>query len=289
MKQTIKVLRPRHWSKNLLIFVIPLLSKSLELKDIGLYTIYFLTLSLFVSGTYIINDLIDLESDKNHPIKKYRPIASGKLTIDNAKKLSFILLFSALSISITLEFILTFFLLIYLVLTTLYSFYFKFIKYFDLLYLTTFFILRILLGAFLFDAEFTFIFILFTFFSTGTISIAKKYSIMNAVNIEDSKIKTSLNENYKKKTLFNVFIIFVTVTNAIFAIWIFSENYIYNPPVIIKISTVGFLTIFLFYFYKFTETFETEDIIELVLKKRQLYISISVFVLLLLYGLTQTN
>jgi 4-hydroxybenzoate polyprenyltransferase len=289
MKKIIKVLRPKHWAKNLLIFVIPLLSKSLEINDIGVYTIYFLTLSLFISGTYIINDLVDLESDRKHPIKKYRPIASGKLTVDNAKKLSFVLLVSTLSISLTLEFIFTSFLLIYLLLTVLYSYYFKFIKYFDLFYLTTFFIHRILLGAFLFNAEFTFIFILFTFFSTGTISIAKKYSIMNGVTAEDSKIKSSLNENYKKDTLFTLFLIFVIVTNAIFVIWIFSENYIYNPSIINKISAVAFLAIFLFYFYKFTETFETEDIIELVFKKRQLFISSLVFVLLLLYGLKQTN
>tara|TARA_Y100000389_G_C17467328_1_gene526831 strand:- start:1250 stop:2116 length:867 start_codon:yes stop_codon:yes gene_type:complete len=288
MKQIIKVLRPKHWSKNLLIFIIPLLSNTLELRNIGIYTIYLLTLSIFISGTYIINDLVDVESDKKHPLKRDRPIASGALSTPSAKKLSITLLVSTLLISITLDVVFTYFLLIYLLLTTLYSYYFKFIKFFDLFYLTTFFIHRIVLGAFLFDADFTFIFLLFTFFSTGAISIGKKYSIMNSPDTEDSKIKNSLNVNYKKDSLFNLFTIFVIATDLIFAIWIFKENNIYNPSLTIKTLALVFLSIFLFWVYKFTKTFETEDIIELVLRKKELLLSSSIFVLLLLYGLRTT-
>lgn len=288
MKQIIKVLRPKHWSKNLLIFIIPLLSNTLELRNIGIYTIYLLTLSIFISGTYIINDLVDVESDKKHPLKRDRPIASGALSTPSAKKLSITLLVSTLLISITLDVVFTYFLLIYLLLTTLYSYYFKFIKFFDLFYLTTFFIHRIVLGAFLFDADFTFIFLLFTFLSTGAISIGKKYSIMNSPDTEDSKIKNSLNVNYKKDSLFNLFTIFVIATDLIFAIWIFKENNIYNPSLTIKTLALVFLSIFLFWVYKFTKTFETEDIIELVLRKKELLLSSSIFVLLLLYGLRTT-
>ena len=288
MKKIIKVLRPKHWSKNLLIFIIPLLSNTLELRNIGIYTIYLLTLSIFISGTYIINDLVDVESDKKHPLKRDRPIASGALSTPSAKKLSITLLVSTLLISITLDIVFTYFLLIYLLLTTLYSYYFKFIKFFDLFYLTTFFIHRIVLGAFLFDADFTFIFLLFTFFSTGAVSIGKKYSIMNSPDTEDSKIKNSLNVNYKKDSLFNLFTIFVIATDLIFAIWIFKENNIYNPSLTIKTLAFVFLSIFLFWVYKFTKTFETEDIIELVLRKKELLLSSSIFVLLLLYGLRTT-
>jgi 4-hydroxybenzoate polyprenyltransferase len=288
MKQIIKVLRPKHWSKNLLIFIIPLLSNTLELRNISIYTIYLLTLSIFISGTYIINDLVDVESDKKHPLKRDRPIASGALSTPSAKKLSITLLLSTLLISIKLDIVFTYFLLIYLLLTTLYSYYFKFIKFFDLFYLTTFFIHRIVLGAFLFDADFTFIFLLFTFFSTGAVSIGKKYSIMNSPDTEDSKIKNSLNVNYKKDNLFNLFTTFVIATDVIFAIWIFKDNNIYNPSLTIKTLSLVFLSIFLFWFYKFTKTFETEDIIELVLRKKELLLSSSVFVLLLLYGLRTT-
>lgn len=288
MKQIIKVLRPKHWSKNLLIFIIPLLSNTLELRNIGIYTIYLLTLSIFISGTYIINDLVDVESDKKHPVKRDRPIASGALSTPSAKKLSITLLVSTLLISIKLDIVFTYFLLIYLLLTTLYSYYFKFIKFFDLFYLTTFFIHRIVLGAFLFDADFTFIFLLFTFFSTSAVSIGKKYSIMNSPDTEDSKIKNSLNVNYKKDNLFNLFTTFVIATDVIFAIWIFKDNNIYNPSLTIKTLSLVFLSIFLFWFYKFTKTFETEDIIELVLRKKELLLSSSVFVLLLLYGLRTT-
>jgi len=285
MQEIIKVLRPKHWSKNLLVFIIPLLSNSLEIKELGLYMCYFMIISLFISGTYIINDLIDIESDKNHPIKKNRPIASGLVSKKKAIILISLLSTSTLIISFVISKILFIFLIIYFLFALSYSLFFKFIKYFDLFYLTSFFILRITLGAYLFESNVTIIFILFTFFSTGTISIAKKYSILNSDLIKKSKIKKSLQNNYSNKGLFFLFIFFAFVTNIIFGIWIFSNNYIYNFPIFINTILYLLMSIFLFYLYVFTKTFESEDIINLVLRKKQLTSIALLFVLFFMYGL----
>ena len=285
MLQIIKVIRIRHWSKNLLIFVIPLLSGNLIFKNLWSYIIYFLVFSLFVSGTYVINDLIDIESDKKHPTKKNRPIASGLLSKKKAVILSSSLLLGTIWIAFMFSKILLIFLILYFLLATSYSYFFKFIKYFDLFYLTSFFILRIILGAYLFETNFTDIFILFTFFSTGTISIAKKYSILNSELINDSKIKSSLNKNYSSRDLLNLFIVFAVVSDVIFAIWIFSNNYLYDFPIFMKIILYVIVTLFLYNFYKYTKNFETEDIIDLILRKKELLTLALLFVLFLLYGL----
>ena len=92
----LKLLRPWQWAKNLLILAPLILSSSLNLEKLYYSSNLFLLFSLFVSGNYILNDLSDIDLDKNHPEKKYRPIASGKISTSLAKKISvFLFLFSA--------------------------------------------------------------------------------------------------------------------------------------------------------------------------------------------------
>ena len=77
----LKLLRPWQWAKNFLIILPILLSDSFNIEEL-FYSISLFTLfSLFVSGNYILNDLNDIDLDRNHPEKKYRPIASGKISI----------------------------------------------------------------------------------------------------------------------------------------------------------------------------------------------------------------
>lgn len=81
-KQLLKAFRIHQWSKNVLLFI-PLLLSS-QLLDIGQLSKVvgaFFCFGLLASGTYVLNDLFDLWSDRQHPRKKKRPFASGELTI----------------------------------------------------------------------------------------------------------------------------------------------------------------------------------------------------------------
>ena len=79
-----KLLRIQQWIKNILLFV-PILSVGLFEKNLYFnLTKSFIFFSLFVSGTYILNDLTDIESDKLHPTKNKRPIASGQISTKKA-------------------------------------------------------------------------------------------------------------------------------------------------------------------------------------------------------------
>ena len=80
MLNYINILRPHHWVKNILVFI-PLLV-SHEINDLTLkYSILaFISFSLIASCGYIFNDIVDLKSDKLHPYKKKRALASGKIT-----------------------------------------------------------------------------------------------------------------------------------------------------------------------------------------------------------------
>ena len=79
----IKAIRVKQWLKNLPIFMPSITAGVLNVDLFFELIIIFFSFSLIVSSTYIFNDLIDLESDKFHPVKKYRPIASGHLTISH--------------------------------------------------------------------------------------------------------------------------------------------------------------------------------------------------------------
>jgi 4-hydroxybenzoate polyprenyltransferase len=76
----LRAMRPHHWLKNTLVFVPILLAyKSLSMAQLGYGLIAFIALSLVASAIYLLNDLLDIESDRKHPVKCRRPLASGEL------------------------------------------------------------------------------------------------------------------------------------------------------------------------------------------------------------------
>ncbi len=79
-------LRPRQWSKNLLVFAGLVFSRNLfDPADFLRSLVGFVAFCLLSSAVYLINDLADLESDRLHPLKRFRPIASGRLKPGPAK------------------------------------------------------------------------------------------------------------------------------------------------------------------------------------------------------------
>ena len=94
----IKLLRVNQWVKNVIIFVPLFFSINWKLNDfIDLLGVFF-AFSLICSSVYIFNDLVDIENDKKHPTKKYRPIALGLITKNQAILVIFSLIFFSLFI-----------------------------------------------------------------------------------------------------------------------------------------------------------------------------------------------
>ncbi len=90
MKNYIKLMRPQHYIKNLLIFFALIFSGNFFDKEMLLSTfLAFLSFSMCASVVYIINDIKDKEKDKLHEKKKNRPIASGRVSVKNASILAF--------------------------------------------------------------------------------------------------------------------------------------------------------------------------------------------------------
>jgi decaprenyl-phosphate phosphoribosyltransferase len=92
-------LRPRQWTKNLVVFAAPLFAFNLSWQSIVGCLLAFVLFCCASSGFYLINDIADVESDRQHPIKCKRPIAAGLVSIPVAIAMSVVLLGTALSVS----------------------------------------------------------------------------------------------------------------------------------------------------------------------------------------------
>jgi 4-hydroxybenzoate polyprenyltransferase len=98
LKYIFKEMRPRQWTKNAFIFAALVFDrKLLNMVALKQTLIAFVLFCLVASSVYIINDILDLESDRNHPVKKNRPIASGKLPVGIALSVALILLAIAIT------------------------------------------------------------------------------------------------------------------------------------------------------------------------------------------------
>lgn len=82
IRELVRALRPHQWVKNLLVFVAPFLDDALLAHDSFIKAcLVFLAFCAAASGTYLINDLLDLQADREHPRKRERPFASGRLPL----------------------------------------------------------------------------------------------------------------------------------------------------------------------------------------------------------------
>jgi 4-hydroxybenzoate polyprenyltransferase len=94
----ILALRPKQWTKNLIVFATPLFSFNLTISTLLGSLLAFVLFCFASSSFYLINDIIDVESDRRHPVKCKRPIAAGLVSIPLAIAIAVILLGTALII-----------------------------------------------------------------------------------------------------------------------------------------------------------------------------------------------
>ena len=149
-KAVLRGMRPHQWLKNLLVFVPFALSMGeIHARDVGVAVLAFACLCALTSGTYIVNDLFDIDADRRHPRKRKRPIASGDLPIATACAAAAALIVGSLACACLLRYAFAAALGSYLVITLAYSFRLKRMAMVDVLVIAMLFTLRILAGMLL--------------------------------------------------------------------------------------------------------------------------------------------
>jgi len=150
----IKTMRPRQWSKNIFIFAALVFDKQFFIPDAFLRTLAGAILFCLISScVYIFNDISDVESDRQHPEKKHRPIASGKLPVGAAWAAAIILVILTLGVSFFLAPGFEAVLITYFVLNIAYTKWLKHISIVDVFVLAAGFVLRVHAGVTLIQVE----------------------------------------------------------------------------------------------------------------------------------------
>jgi 4-hydroxybenzoate polyprenyltransferase len=148
IKYLFKAMRPKQWVKNMFIFAALVFDRKLfDIPSLVRTAQAFLLFCLLASSVYLINDIMDREADKLHPVKKNRPIASGKLSISLAVVTAVLFTAIALTGAYLLNLNTFLFFLAYFLLNLAYSKWLKHIPLVDVLVLATFFVLRVAIGV----------------------------------------------------------------------------------------------------------------------------------------------
>lgn len=154
LKALVKTMRIRQWTKNGFIFFALIFDKQLFNPEPFVRTLAgFFLFCLVSSAVYLYNDIADVEADRNHPEKKFRPIASGQLPLGVAQLSATLLMAVALPLGYLLSPLFSLILASYLVINLLYSRWLKHVPILDVLIVSSGFVLRVAAGVALITVE----------------------------------------------------------------------------------------------------------------------------------------
>ena len=183
VKAWLREIRVYQWVKNLLVFVPALLNHHFDVEIFTALVTAFLGFSLLASGTYVVNDIFDLEADRRHPRKCRRPLASGQIPIARGVFMATALLAAGIAVGLT-NAQLAACLSIYLVLTLLYSSYIKGKPIIDVVVLAMLYTLRVYAGGLVsraYVSPWLFQFSIFLFLS---LAFVKRYSELQRSSLQ---------------------------------------------------------------------------------------------------------
>lgn len=171
-----KAIRLTQWSKNFLLFLPLLAAHEAGLTSWGLAVLAWLCFGLCASAIYLLNDLLDLGDDRQHPVKRNRPFASGQLPVWQGLLASPLMMGAGALGAWLISGRLMVVLLAYMTLSTLYSFYLKRLAVIDLIVLAMLYTARIIAGSVATHLPLSFWMLAFSMFLFLGLAIAKRYA-----------------------------------------------------------------------------------------------------------------
>ncbi len=174
----VQALRPRQWTKNAIVFAAPLFGLALNINALGNALLAFALFCCMSSSFYLINDLMDVESDRRHPVKCKRPIAAGFVSVPVAIGMAVLLMGGALTVAASRSPLLAAVLGFYALLQVAYNLRLKHTVILDVLAIATGFVLRALAGAVATDIQVSSWFLLCTAMLALFLGIEKRKAEM---------------------------------------------------------------------------------------------------------------
>lgn len=210
----LRAMRPKQWVKNLFILAPLVFSKKLFDADASIASaIAFLLFCATSSAVYLLNDIADREKDRAHPQKRFRPIASGELSITAARRAALILLVGALGAAALYAPALALILAGYLTLNFAYTHKLREIPYLDVLCIAGGFELRVLGGAAAADIPASGHLLVATFFLASFLGLGKR--MHELLEVSDAERRSVLSR-YDRRGLRYALIVFGLVPIAVY-------------------------------------------------------------------------
>ena len=242
IKSYLKLMRIKHYLKNLLIFLPLIFSMSFNNLENNINTfIGFILFSFVCSIVYIINDLGDMEKDKKHPKKCKRPLASGEISKKEAYVLLVVLAIIVVigNILINANIYSIIILLIYLFLNILYSKILKNIPLIDVICLVIGFVLRVVYGASIINVEVSnWLYLTIISFSFYLALGKRRNELIAGTNTRD--VLKFYNKDFLDKNMY----MFLTLMIVFYSMWCvdssniikFGNNLIFTVPILMLIA-----------------------------------------------------
>ena len=221
----LRALRPRQWTKNLLVFVAPgaagiLTHSGPFLRSLAAFAIF----CAAASGTYLVNDSLDVEADRLHPTKRHRPIASGAFPIRWAIAVSFLLLGGALAgASLLAGWRMALVVGAYVVITVSYSIYLKREPVIELAAVASGFVLRAIAGGVATHIPLSSWFLVVTSFGALFLVTGKRMAEHRHLG-DDRGAHRQVLGHYSSSFLQSVLVLTATVTVTAYCLWAFERG-----------------------------------------------------------------
>lgn len=208
MKQYLKLIRVKHWLKNGLVFLPLFFSMNLcNIQYLSLCFLAFVIFSLSSSVVYVLNDMADVEKDKLHPIKKNRPLASGAISMAQAKIVIVILcILIAFMMGLLYwndpNFFIILLPIVYIILNLLYSKWLKHISIIDVVILVSGFVLRVMYGGVVVDVVVSKYLYLMIIFGSFYLGFGKRRNEMIKNGKKSRKVLEAYNQAFLDKNMY---------------------------------------------------------------------------------------
>ncbi|WP_256758999.1 decaprenyl-phosphate phosphoribosyltransferase [Cohnella sp. WQ 127256] len=221
----IEQLRVKQWTKNLLIFAAAIFSiDTISSSNFAQVFVAFLMFCFVSSCVYILNDYVDREADRNHPTKRFRPMASGALSPSVAITIGVLLFVTSVAGAFYLSAGFGGLLLLYFVLNIAYSFKLKHIVLFDIMTIAFGFVLRAIAGGVVIEEELTPWFLLCIMLISLFLAISKRRHEVNILDSSPSSHRKVLDQ-YSSELINQMSSIVTTATIICYSLFTFTSGH----------------------------------------------------------------
>jgi len=216
--------RPRQWVKNVLVLAAPIAAGTATEADVLLpVALAFVVFCMAASGIYLVNDAMDVEADRAHPTKRFRPIAAGVLPVNIAYGMAVVLLAGAIGLSFLANWQLAVVMGVYIVIQLAYCFGLKHQAVIDIRIVSSGFLLRAIAGGVAAEIDLSQWFLLMMAFGSLFMAAGKRYAELQLAEKTGAKIRKSL-ESYTMTYLRFVWTMAATTLVLCYGLWAFQQD-----------------------------------------------------------------